>query len=218
MKFVLITTTAMAALSVSPALAAGGPTSTQTTVFTVNGSTPAKCKINADNTSVSLTDDLTDDQGRVNANVASKVVAGLNALGVKAWCTGGANSVVLSRSTLNNGDGSAQDGFNRAIAYDLEMDIADAKRAGGASLNEGTSDGPGNGPGAGAGAGQAVSHFGPTGAGSAVAFRQEPGTTVAAVTNGSATETPRSTYTESDARLVAGNYTGTVTMTITPGL
>ena len=220
MKKLMIATAALAAVLASPAFAVeeGGTTDTQTTTFQINGSTPAKCQINADNTTVTLTDDLTNDQGRVRSNVASRVAAGLNALGVKAWCTGNANSVVLSRSTLNNADGLAKDGFNRAIVYDVQVDAADAVRSGGGSMSEGTSDGANNGPGIGAGAGNPVLHFGPTGGGSSLVFQQEPGTTVASVTNGTTTEDARVAYTESNARLVAGNYTGTVTLTITPGL
>lgn len=220
MKHLLLGTAALASIAMAaPAFAQeANPTGTQTTTFQVNGATPAKCQINAETTSVTLTDDLTNDQGRVRGNIANRIAQGLNAINAHAWCTGNTNSVVLSRSTLNNGNGQAVDGFNSAIVYDLQMSAPGALRLGGSSLDEGTSDGAGNGPGAGVGSAVPVSHFGPTGQGSKLTFIQEPGSSVASVTDGSTTEDARDTYTESNARLVAGAYTGTVTLTIAPGL
>lgn len=218
MKKFIMSSVALAAIAVSaPAFAENNHDVT----ITVEGSTPAKCNINSDDTQVTLEGyDLTNDQGRVRANVANKVANALTGLNLRAWCTGGHNGVVVSRSALTTGNGNATDtGFNQAIVYDLNMNIDGATRNGQAFF-DGTSDGPGNGPGIGVGSGEVVPEFGPTGQGSKISFVQEPGSTVSATTNGqNGAETDRVAFngTESNARLVAGTYTGTVTVTLTPG-
>lgn len=220
MKNIILTSVALAAIAAAaPAFADEGSNNHDVTIQ-INGSTPAKCNINSDGASVTLADyDLTNDQGRVRNNVDNKIAQALTGLNLRAWCTGGHNGVVLSRSSLATGDGNAANGFNQAIIYDLNMEIEGATR-GNEAFYEGTSDGQGNGPGVGVGAGIVVPAFGPTGQGSKISFIREPGSQVAAVSEGhQGSEGPRSLYTgENNARMVAGNYTGTVTVTLTPGL
>ena len=216
MKLLLTTTVAFAALAVSvPALAdevEGAPTSTQSTTFTVNGQTPAKCKINADNTLVTLDRDLTNDQGRARANIGDRVAQGLNVLGVRAWCTGANNQVSLGRTSLKltESDGSPLDGFNRAIIYDLLLTIDGATRNDGGN-QEGSEDGldsAGN---------PRFGHFGPTGPGALVRFT-DGFTSSEATTSSASGSIARSNFPGSNARLIAGSYSGTVTLQIAPSL
>ncbi|MGH8336875.1 MAG: hypothetical protein ACRETL_08695, partial [Gammaproteobacteria bacterium] len=107
------------------------------------------------------------------------------------------------------------DGFNRAVVYDVTMNINGAVRSDGFTPIEGTSDGQGNGPGVGAGAGITVSRFGATGAGTQVVFAAE--LTSEAVTNGNSTGA-RGNFTADGNRLIAGQYVSTLTIELTPGV
>lgn len=214
MKKILALSVALGALAVAAPAAAqeAGPTSTQSTTFEIEGSTPAKCQINAETTTVSLESDLTNDQGRARGNIGDRIASGLNALGIKAWCTGNSNTVGLGRTalTLEGGTGAPVDGFNTAIIYDLLMTIDGAERLDGGN-QEGSEDGLNS------EANPQFTHFGPNGAGASVDFTD--GFTASEATSSStAGEAPRSEYSPSNARLIAGDYSGTVTLQITPGL
>lgn len=221
MKKFLMASVAIAACAVAAPAFADDNTGTQTANITVEGHNVPKCNLNKDSGDVDLGSyDLTGDNGKAKTNLGQKVADGLNALNLKAWCTGGHNSVVVSRSALTTGDGNqTATGFNQAIIYDVDMNIANATRNG-SPFFDGTSDGAGNGPGIGAGSGLVVPAFGPTGAGEAITFVPEPAfPTSEAASNGQAgVEAARASYATDDARLVAGDYTGTVTVTIIPGL
>lgn len=221
MKKLLIASAISVIALAAPALADGNNTGTDVETYTLNGANPAKCNIVTESQTYDLADNLiSDDQGRVSAGLADAVASRLNAADIRAWCTGNANTLVMTRSALTTGDGQVAGGFSQAAIYDLNVDIADSRRAGGAAVQEGSSDGPGNGPGTGAGAGQAITRFGPLGDGSQLTFSQEGGTTVASLGNGAnSTEAARVAYTETEgSRLVAGQYTGTVTLSLTPGV
>lgn len=217
--FTILATAAVAAIA-TPAFAQESSNNHDVQI-TVQGSTPAKCNIAADDSTIILTGyDLTNDQGRVRNNVDQKVANALSGLNLKAWCNGARNGVAVSRSALTTGNGNAVNGFNQAIVYDLNVLIDGATRDG-AAFFDGTSDGPANGPGIGSGSGIVVPAFGPTGQGSKISFVPEPGTSVAAVSAGQGgAEVTRAAFNGSEnnaARMVAGTYSGTVTLTLTPG-
>lgn len=222
MKKILMAAVAATALISTPALADGENTTTDTETFNISASTPAKCNLESNEYDVTLAEyDITNDEGRARNNVGNRIAQALNALDIKAWCTGSSNDVVLSRSPLvhSTGGNETTDGFNRAVIYDIAMSITGATRSDGTTPLEGTSDGAGNGPGAGVGSGLTVSRFGPNGQGANVRFENEAGSTSEAITDGEATsEGARGAYSEDNSRLVAGDYSGTVTVTITPGL
>lgn len=200
----------------APAFAQDSTGDASTTVFHINATNPAKCQVNADQTTVTLADDaISNDQGRARANVGQQIARQLNGLNAHAWCTGTRNALVLTRSPLTTGNGEQNGGFNQAVIYDVAVDIADAMRVDNEKPIEGTSDGAGNGPGAGVGSATPIGHFGPTGQGSKLNFSNEQGSTSEATTN-AAPDQSRDQYTSSNARLVAGEYTGTVTLTLTP--
>jgi len=67
------------------------------------------------------------------------------------------------------------------------------------------------------GNGLTVSRFGPDGSGAQVSFVNE-GAGSEAVTNGAYNGPARSFFNGDSSRLVAGTYTGTVTITLTPGV
>ncbi len=220
MKKLLMAVTAIATLSVAtPALADGNNLGTDTNVFTINGVNPPKCNLTSSGTNVTLgANVISDDNGFAASNISALVAAGLNGLGVEAWCTGTRNTIVMTRTALITGDGNqTSGGFNQAVIYDVTLDIPDATRVDGFRPTEGTSDGPGNGPGVGVGGSTPVGPFGPSGNGSSLTFAQELPS--AAVAGASATNAgARDRFAEDGNRLLAGDYTGTLTIEVTPGV
>jgi hypothetical protein len=179
----------------------------------VQAETPAKCNIAADDQTVTLANyDLTRDDGRARGDVGATIGSALTGLNMKAWCTGGANGVVLTRTSLQK-DGSpgglTQSGFAQNIVYDVALKIdglARSDRSDG--LIEATDDGA---------SGPTVGQFGPTGDGAALTFVSFGDASSATSVAGVGT-LPRASYDTSPARLVAGAYTSIVTLTLTPGL
>ena len=216
MKTLFVTAASLAALTLSaPAFAA-----VPSTTVTINGTNPAQCNVTATQTTVTLvTNAISTANGFINPNLAASVAGLLNGAGINAWCTGNTNGVVLSRTALTTGAGSTSNGFAQGAIYDLQMAIPDAARADSFPVLEDTVDGVGNGPGIGAGSVTSVSRFGPSGNGSPVTFAVVASNTPSAVTNGTAAgQGPTSLFTPTPARLVAGPYSGTVTLTLTPGI
>lgn len=220
MKRILVAAVALTALGVAaPAFASQSEVSS---TITVNAENPAKCDISATSATVTLaSDSISDANGMLSGGFKGAVVNALNQNGLSAWCTGAHNRVVVSRSALQTGDGT-QDGdqFAKAVIYDVILSMNGAQRDSAptdANLVDGTEDGAtnDNGPNVKIGA------FGPTGAGSAMVFSYEDSAgDPTAVSNGQGTgELNRGAYNPiSGFRLVAGTYTGTVTIAITPGL
>jgi hypothetical protein len=223
MKRFLLAAASLATLAVAaPAFAVEGPSNNLSTTITINGTNPPQCNVSATSTTVSVsTNSISTTDGTVNPAVADAVATALNGAGVAAWCTGNTNAVVLSRTALTTNGGTDINGFAAGVRYDLWMTISDALSTNtGSSLVDGTSDGAGNGPGAGVGSAYHVSSFGPTGTGTPVVFSAQDGNGhVSAVSNANpANDGDDSTFTTSSARLVAGAYTGSVTLTLSPGL
>lgn len=221
MKKIVLATSALAALAMAaPAMAA--TTGPQVQAFVVNGTVTPRCNITASTSVVTLpVESIADSNGFADAGLAGKIATALTNLNATAWCTGSNNAVNLTRTPLVNGFGfPTTNGFQRSVIYDLNVNIAGATRhgAGSGPVAEGTSDGLFNGPGMGLGASQPVGAFGPTPAGAAISFTQEPSSNVKAVTTPLAGTLKRSDFTDSPNRLLAGNYTGLVTLLIVPGL
>mgnify|MGYP005613403565 FL=1 len=216
-KYAILAATTMAAITATPALADGNNRSTDTEVFSLRANNPAKCNLEAADYTLTLpANSLSDNDGFALSSVSADVASELTGANVNAWCTGSSNTLQMYRTAFTIGDGNqTTDGFNQAVAYDVEMSIAGATRPDGYTPTEGTSDGQGNGPGVGGGAGLTVSRFGPSGAGSAVTFTPESASNAAANNAGTGA---RGTYTSDANRLVAGRYTSSVTIELTPGV
>lgn len=212
MKKIAILASMAALTAATPALADGDNTGTDTTTITVNAFNPAKCNVTASANTVALaSNQISDSDGFAVTDLGTKVAAALNGLTINAWCTGAKNTVNLQRTALvrntTSGDQTTE-GFNQSVIYDINMDIAGAVRADGTTPLEGSSDGN-VGP-------TDVMRFGATGAGAAVSFSQEAASNASSVGTAGGSG-PRSGFTSSAARLAAGQYSGTVTIIVTPG-
>lgn len=217
MRKVLLAATALTAMIATPALADGNNRNTDTENFRIRANNPAKCNLEAADYTLRLPNNsLSDNDGFALSNVSAAVASELNTAGVFAWCTGASNTLQMYRTAFTTDGGlKGADGFNRAVLYDVTLNIADAARSDGYTPTEGTSDGQGNGPGVGVGGGLTVGRFGPSGNGSAVVFAQELASS--AVTDGNSTGA-NSTFTSDTNRLVAGQYESTLTIELTPGV
>jgi hypothetical protein len=223
MKKILLAVTALTTFgAATPALADGSNRNTDTETFTIRANNPAKCNLEASDYTLRLPNNrISNNDGFVLTSVSADVASALNGAGVTAWCTGASNSLQMYRTALTTGDGeqttgASGAGFQQAVIYDVTMNIADASRSdGGPGSLEGTADGQGSGPGVGNAI--TVSRFGPQGTGSTVTFAAERD--AAAVNSDSAGTGARSAYSEDNSRrLVAGQYVGTLTIEVTPGV
>jgi hypothetical protein len=216
MKKYLFAATMLAAAVSSPAFADGNNRNTDTETFTLRANNPAKCNLEANDYTLRIAgNSISDNDGFALSTVSAAVASEMNGAGVNAWCTGAKNTLQMFRTPfVTDGGIKGTDGFNRAVVYDVTMNITDAVRTDGYSPIEGTSDGQGNGPGLGVGSGLTVGRFGPTGAGSPVTFAQELASE--AVTNGTTTDA-RGSFTADSNRLIAGQYVSTLTIELTPG-
>ncbi|MBX3561923.1 MAG: hypothetical protein KF780_08935 [Sphingomonas sp.] len=218
MKKFLMAATAIAAMTTAtPALADGDNTGMDQEVFTINGVNPPKCNLEATSYAVNLPANvISDNDGFARTDVSASIASGLNALGINAWCTGNKNKINAYRTALTSSNtGTQVNGFNTALIWDVTMTIAGAVRSDGFGSTEGTADGIGNGPGFGVGSGLTVGSFGPSGLGAPVTFAQELPSAAVSAASGSG---PRSSFSEDTNRLAAGNYFGTLTVEITPGV
>lgn len=221
MKKLLFATAAIGTvMTATPALADGNNRGTDTEVFQLRANNPAKCNLEAADYTLALPgNSISDNDGFARSTVSATVAAELTAAGVTAWCTGNNNTLNMYRTAFTTGEGGDQtaDGFNQTVAYDIAISIAGAVRNDGIAPIEGTSDGEGNGPGVGEGpgAGLTVSRFGPTGDGAPVTFTPELPSFAASNNAGTGA---RDDFTADPGRLVAGRYTSSVTIELTPGL
>ena len=218
MKKYLVAASILATMVSAPAFADGNNRGTDVENFTLRANNPAKCNLEAADYTLRIAgNSISDNDGFASTTVATDVADALNGADVSAWCTGASNTLQMYRTAFVTDTGLKEaDGFNRAVLFDIEMDIDDAVRTpGGYKPIEGTSDGKGNGPGIGAGAGILVGRFGPAGAGSTVEFTSFGTST--AVTNGNSTGATGS-FTSDPNRLIAGQYVSTLTIELTPGV
>lgn len=217
MKKYLFAATMLAAAVSSPAFADGNNRGTDTETFTLRANNPAKCNLESNDYTLRIPgNSISDNDGFALTTVASSVADTLNAADVNAWCTGAKNSLQMYRTAfVANGTSGEQgeDGFNTAVIYDVTMNIADAVRTDGNSPIEGTSDGAGRGPGV--GGTESIGRFGPSGLGTPVVFAEELASE--AVENGQLGTVKRDDFNGDDNRLIAGQYTSTLTIELTPG-
>ncbi|MGQ3101204.1 MAG: hypothetical protein ACT6Q5_06545 [Sphingopyxis solisilvae] len=216
MKKLLVAASVLAAMASTPAWADGDNTGLDTETFTLNANNPPKCNLEASTYTLTLANNvLSNDDGFARNDVSNSVASALNTAGVHAWCTGARNTLQMYRTPFAfTAADEIFDPFSGAVIYDISLNIADAVRTDGFAPTEGTSDGKGNGPGIGVGSGLRVGRFGPTGLGTPVVFASEAPSAATSVTFG---DGPRSDFTPSDGRLVAGAYASSVTIELTPG-
>ncbi len=203
MKKVVLAATAIAALGV-----AGSANAQVSQQVDINASVASKCGISAQQTTVTL-GDLTNAQAKVRGAVTQEIADALNGAKIIAFCNAPNSTVNVERSVLARdgatGTGLVDGGFAQFVRYNLDASIN------GLALDS-TSTAGGSTVAARFGGHDSLSsaathlHFAPAAA---------SGAAVASSNGSSPTATNWSSLT--DRRLAAGNYTGYVNVTLTPG-
>ena len=218
------------AMVAGASLWSGSAFASQTESVVINAEAAARCGISgatsATVTGTGPSGSLADSTGFLATGLQSRINQALTSTNTLAWCT--ALSVVNLRRTplVRSGtDGKIDSsGFARAIGYDVAIRIAGARRVLPINVTSGPHEGTADGV-----FGPVMRPFGPTGAGNALTFLNDDFALVnsfnatpkvlnltsspnfdgfAAVLQGQAVATP--------TRLAAGQYTSTVTLTLTP--
>lgn len=216
MKSINFTALALvAAAGVSaPALAATADTNTglQSASVVISATNPPKCDLTATKTAITLAGDvLTDADGVPVTDVGAQVAIELNGAGIKAWCTGSRNVVTLTRTALTTDGGGSVGGFQKGILYDVAVANPDNTIGSRATQFEDTTNGPTG--------GSTWTRFGPR-TSYALAFSNPRANATSLATNAvsSANGATASFTTYTETRVIAGDYTSTVTLTIQPGV
>jgi hypothetical protein len=191
---------------------AGGPTVGNT--VELQGRVEARCRLTLASAVQSISVSMVDGEGRINGVAfQAAIVDALNQAGLKGWCSGANNELVLTRTPFVLGsDGNPVNGFARAVLFDVAVSVSAVSQ----SYSDATQDGPT--------AGSTAGRFGPTGEGAEFSFAApltsgslpQPIPVIAA---SSVAQGATASFTQLlGSRLVAGNYVSSVTLEVRPGL
>ena len=180
----------------------------------VQGRVDARCRLTLEAAVQSINVSMVDADGRINAAAFQAAIVGaLNQAGLKGWCSGANNQLVLTRTPFVLGtDGTPVNGFARAVLFDVSVSVSTPTQ----SYSDATQDGPS--------VGSSAGRFGPTGIGAALSFAAsisagaltQPVPIIAAT---SLSQGATASFTQLiGSRLVAGTYASSVTLEVRPGL
>ena len=201
----------IAIAAVSAVLFAGTASAQVSQDVEINGAVANKCGISAQSTSFTLANDLTNSSAVVRAAVTDEIAAGLNNAKIVGFCNVGNSSVNVEREVLALNGSYANPGqlgtggFARFIRYNLD-----------ASINGLALDSTSN-----AGASTVASPFGGhislSDTNTHIRFQTASSNGAAVASSNGSTPIATNWSSLTDRRLLAGTYTGTVTVTLTPG-
>lgn len=189
-----------------------GSASAQTVSQTIqiDGDVASKCGISAQSSSFTLANDLTDSAARVRAAVSQEIADGLNSARIVGFCNGLNNTVTVERDVLARvgatGNGLTDGGYAQFIRYNLDASInglaLDSTGTVGGSLVAQRFGG----------------HISLSDSNTHVRFAPSSSNGTAVATSNGATRSAATGWSSlTDRRLAAGDYTGSVTVTLTPG-
>ncbi|EDX81462.1 MAG: hypothetical protein KJ728_09995 [Alphaproteobacteria bacterium] len=199
-----------AASAAALALTAAGAASAQDSQsVAINASVAAKCGVSAQATTVTLAGDLTDSEAKVRSGVTTEIADALNGARIIAFCNGVNNSVTVDRAVLARtgatGNGLTEGGFAQFIRYNLDTTIN------GLALDTTST----------AGASNVAQRFGGhvslSDSNTHVRFAQAASNGGAVATSGGSSDIATNWGSNTDRRLAAGAYTGSVNVTVAPG-
>ena len=191
--------------------AAGPPVSTS---IEVRGRVDARCQLTLASATQQINVSMVDNEGRINGPALQAAIVGaLNQAGLKGWCSGANNELILTRTPFITGtDGNPVNGFARAVLFDVSISVSAASL----TYSDATQDGPNSGAVAG--------RFGPTGGGADFLFAAPVSVgaltqPVAIVAASAQSQAATASFVQlTNSRLVAGNYASFVTLEVRPGL
>ncbi|UIJ46638.1 hypothetical protein LZK98_06740 [Sphingomonas cannabina] len=193
----------------SVAIFAAGSASAQVKTIDINGTVNSKCGITGSASSVTLSSDLTDSNAKVRPSVTAEIATALNNTNVIAFCNEVNSKVKVDRAVLSRvgatGTGVTGDGFAHHIRYGLDLSIN------GLFLDSTTTDSEST----------VASRFGGHDSASSAAthllFAQSASAGAAVASSNGSTPIANNWSSLTDRRLAAGTYTGSVSITLTPG-
>ncbi|MDY6922363.1 MAG: hypothetical protein SWI22_00190 [Pseudomonadota bacterium] len=205
MKNTLFAATSAAALI----LTAGAASAQDSQAVAINASVANKCGVSAQATTVTLAADLTDSEAKVRSGVTTEIADALNGARIVAFCNGVNSSVTVERAVLArngaSGNGLIDGGFAQFIRYNLDASIN------GLALDSTSA----------AGASTVAQRFGGHVSGSDsnthVRFAQAQSAGAAVASAGGSSATAVNWTSNTDRRLAAGTYTGSVNVIVAPG-
>jgi|GEM_PF-530471 len=203
---------AFAAASAVVLLAAGAASAQSSVSQTVNinASVAPKCGVSAQQTTVTLANDLTDSDAKVRSGVTTEIANALNGASIVAFCNGVNNSVEVKRAVLartgSTGNGLADGGFAQFVRYNLDTTLN------GVALDSTSTDG------ATTVASRFGGHISLSDTNTHVRFAQAASNGAPVATSAGSTPTAVDWSSLTDRRLAAGTYTGSVQVILTPGV
>lgn len=176
----------------------------------INGEVAAKCGVYGSTLTVDLPQELTNENAMLRGAVSGEIATALNGARLIAFCNGVGNTVQVERAVLANTDASITDngslasgGFAQYVKYELDMSLN------GTVLDSTTSA-----------TASPANRFGGHNSGSSSATWlqfQAVGNAVPS-SNSSNNKFAASGWASlTDRRMAAGNYVGSVRVTVTPG-
>lgn len=196
-----------ASTAIALAATAGAVSAAETTRIDINAQVASKCGISASSALITL-DELTGADAKVRSNVTEEIATKLNQAKVIPFCNKGGSQVKVERAVLAvaapSGTGTTTGGFAQYVRYNLDTSIAglalDTTSVAGASTVAQPFGG----------------HTSASDANTHIKFEKAAlnGTAVASSNGSTAIATDWSSLT--DRRLIAGNYSGYVTIELTP--
>lgn len=200
---------AFVAASAAALLVAGAASAQDTQSVAINATVAPKCGVSAQETTVTLSGDLTDADAKVRSGVTNEIANALNGARIIAFCNGVNNSVQIKRTVLTRtgatGNGLADGGFAQFIRYNLDASLN------GLPLDSTSTEN------ASPVASRFGGHFSPSDTNTHVRFAQAASNGAPVASSSGSTPTATNWEPRTDRRLAAGAYTGSVEVTVTPG-
>jgi len=205
MKRILCAAVAMSAI-------AGAAQAQDSESIAINAEVGSKCGVYGNTLTVTLPQDLTDANAMIRNGVTGEIATALNGARLIAFCNDIGNTVQVERAVLSNTDSSVTDngglasaGFAHYVRYELDMSLNNA------FLDSTTTAGA-----------SAADRFGGHNSLSSSAtwlqFAQASGGAAVPSSNAANQKFAASGWASlTDRRLAAGNYVGSVRVTVTPG-
>lgn len=191
------------------ALLIAGAASAQSKTIAINGTVAPKCGVSAQQSTVTLSGDLTDTNAKVRSAVTNEIATALNGAQIVAFCNGVNNSVEIKRAVLarvgSTGTGLTEGDYAQFIRYNLDASLN------GLALDSTSTDG------ASVVAARFGGHDSLSSAATRIAFAQATADGAAVASSNGSTPTAVNWSSLTDRRLAAGTYTGSVEVVLTPG-
>lgn len=200
---------AFVAASAAALLIAGAASAQSSQTVAINASVAPKCGVSAQQTTVTLANDLTGADAKVRSAVTTEIANALNGAQIVAFCNGVNNSVEIKRAVLaragSTGSGLTDGGFAQFIRYNLDATLN------GVALDSTSTDG------ASVVASRFGGHTSQSSASTHVRFAQAASEGAPVASSNGSTPTATNWSSLTDRRLAAGAYTGSVEVIVAPG-